>query len=90
MEHEPPRVQHNVGLYRVSHEERSIFWEVITSAILSKTMYMYMCSIPNGFRGRAISLYISKIVDKKEYKYKEYMTMGAGHTKGFRDTATLR
>jgi hypothetical protein len=29
-------------------------------------MYMYMCPIPNGFRDRAISLYSSKTVDKKE------------------------
>jgi hypothetical protein len=29
-------------------------------------MYMYMCLIPNGFRDTAISLYSSKIVDKKE------------------------
>jgi hypothetical protein len=29
-------------------------------------VYMYMCLIPNGFRDRAISLYSSKIVDKKE------------------------
>jgi hypothetical protein len=29
-------------------------------------LYMYMCPIPNGFRNRAISLYSSKIVDKKE------------------------
>jgi hypothetical protein len=27
---------------------------------------MYMCPVPNGFRDRAISLYSSKIVDKKE------------------------
>jgi hypothetical protein len=27
---------------------------------------MYMCPIPNGFRDRAISLYSSKTVDKKE------------------------
>jgi hypothetical protein len=27
---------------------------------------MYMCPVPNSFRGRAISLHISKIVDKKE------------------------
>jgi hypothetical protein len=27
---------------------------------------MYMCSIPNGFRDRAISLYSSKTVDKKD------------------------
>jgi hypothetical protein len=27
---------------------------------------MYRCPIPNGFRDRAISLYNSKIVDKKE------------------------
>jgi hypothetical protein len=29
-------------------------------------MNVYMCPIPNGFRIRAISLYSSKIVDKKE------------------------
>jgi hypothetical protein len=29
-------------------------------------VYMYMCPIPNGFRDRAISLYNSKIVNKKE------------------------
>jgi hypothetical protein len=29
-------------------------------------IYMYMCAIPNGFRDRTISLYSSKIVDKKE------------------------
>jgi hypothetical protein len=28
--------------------------------------YMYMCPIPNGFRDRAISLYSSKIDDKKQ------------------------
>jgi hypothetical protein len=27
---------------------------------------MYMCSIPNGFRDRDISLYSFKFVDKKE------------------------
>jgi hypothetical protein len=27
---------------------------------------MYMCPSPNGFRDRAISLYSSKTVDKKE------------------------
>jgi hypothetical protein len=27
---------------------------------------MYMCPIPNGFRHRDISLYSSKIVDKKD------------------------
>jgi hypothetical protein len=45
-------------MYRVSQEERSVFWEIIlvVSAILSKKVYMYMCPIPNG----------SKIDDKKE------------------------
>jgi hypothetical protein len=42
-------------LYRVSQEDRSIFWEVIVSIILSKKVYMYMCPIRNGFRDRAIS-----------------------------------
>jgi hypothetical protein len=44
-------------VYRVSQEERSVFWEVIVSAILSKKVYMYMCPIPNGSPVRAISLY---------------------------------
>jgi hypothetical protein len=38
----------------VSQEERSIFWEVIVSVILSKKLYVNMCPIPNGFRDRAI------------------------------------
>jgi hypothetical protein len=44
-------------LYRMFQEERSVFWTVIVSVILSKKcVYMYMCPIPNG----------SKTVDKKE------------------------
>jgi hypothetical protein len=54
------------SLYRVSQEERSIFWEVIVSVTLSKIVYMYMCRVMNGFRDTAISLYSSKIVDTKE------------------------
>jgi hypothetical protein len=50
----------------VSQEERSIFWEVIVSVILSKKLYVYMCPIPNVFRDGAISLYSSKIVEEKE------------------------
>jgi hypothetical protein len=49
-------------IYRVSQEERSIFWEVIVSVILSKEVYMYMCRIPNGFRERATSLYRRSIL----------------------------
>jgi hypothetical protein len=48
---------HRSSLYRTSQEERSIFWEVTVSVILSKKVYMYMFPIPNGFRDRAISLY---------------------------------
>jgi hypothetical protein len=44
-------------IYRVSQEERSIFWEVTISLILSKEVYMYMCPIPNGFRDTAVLLY---------------------------------
>jgi hypothetical protein len=50
----------------VSQEENSLFWEVIVSVILSKKFFKYMCPVPNGFRDRAISLFRSKIVDKKE------------------------
>ena len=49
-----------------SQEERSIFWEVIVSIILSKNVSMNMCPIPNGFRDRAIWMYNRKIVDKNE------------------------
>jgi hypothetical protein len=56
-------------IYRMSQEEKSIFWEVIISVILSKKkkIYIYVnVSIPNDFQYRVISLYSSKIVDKKE------------------------
>jgi len=54
------------AIYRMSQEERSIFWEVIISVILRKNVYMNMCPIPKIFRDRAIWMYNSKIVDKKE------------------------
>ena len=53
-------------IYRVSQEERSIFWEVIVSVIVSKTFYMNTCLIQNCFLDRAISLYSCKIVDNVE------------------------
>jgi hypothetical protein len=53
-------------LYRVSQEERSIFWDFIVSVILSKIVYMYMCPIPNGFRGGDSSLYSCRIIDKRK------------------------
>jgi hypothetical protein len=56
----------NMEIYSASQEERSIFWEVTVPVILSNKVYMYMCPIRNGFRDRAISLYSSRIVDKKE------------------------
>jgi hypothetical protein len=46
-----------VPIYRVPQEERSIFWEVIVSVILSKKVYIYICPIPNGLQDRTISLY---------------------------------
>ena len=52
--------------YRVSQEERSIFWEAIIKVSLSKNFDMNVCPIRNGFRDRAILLYNCKIVDKKE------------------------
>jgi hypothetical protein len=52
-------------LYRVSQEGRSIFWEVTLSVIASKDVYMYMCPIPNSFRGRDISLNSPEIVKKE-------------------------
>jgi hypothetical protein len=52
--------------YRVSQEERPTFLEFIVAVTLSNKMYMYIRTIPNGFRDKAISLYSSKTVDKKE------------------------
>jgi hypothetical protein len=46
-------------IYRLSHDERSIFWKVIVSVTPSKKLYTDMCPIP-------FSLYSSEIVDKKE------------------------
>jgi len=46
-------IHQHMHIYRVSKEERSIFWEVIVSVMLSKNVYMNMCPIPNGFRDRA-------------------------------------
>ena len=43
--------------YRASQEERSIFWEVIVSVILSKNVCMNMCPLLNGFRDTGICLY---------------------------------
>jgi hypothetical protein len=42
----------------VSQEERSIFWEVIVSVILRKSVYMNMCPIPNGFRYLARNIFL--------------------------------
>jgi hypothetical protein len=53
-------------IYRVSQKERSIFWEVVVSVIVSKKLYMYMYPIPKCFRDRVIVLHSSKFVDKKE------------------------
>jgi exonuclease III len=41
-------------IYRVSQEERTIFWEVMVSVVLRKKLYKNVCPIPNGFRDRAI------------------------------------
>jgi hypothetical protein len=41
-------------------------WSRIIGHFKQKKVYMYMYHIPNGFRDRAISLYSSKIVYKKE------------------------
>jgi hypothetical protein len=48
----PGRKVNIVGGHSIGHSQQNL--------------YMYMCPISNGFRDRAISLYSSKIVDKKE------------------------
>jgi hypothetical protein len=49
---------------QVSQEEGSVFWEVTVSVTLKQKLYT--CPVPTGFRDRAVSLYSSKTVDKKE------------------------
>jgi hypothetical protein len=71
----------------VSQEERPIFLEVTVSVILSKKVCMCMCPVPKGFRDRAISLFISEIVDKKEIlrkvsKSKDIPVTGHGDLQG--------
>ena len=51
----------------MSQKERPIFWEVIVSIILSKTFYMNMCPIPNGFRDRAFECTTAKLLIRKRY-----------------------
>jgi hypothetical protein len=57
------RMRNHVRLYKKYPEVRSVFWEVTLSVTLNKKR---MCPIPSGFRDTDISLYSSKIVDKKE------------------------
>jgi hypothetical protein len=52
-------------VYSMSQEEMSVFWEVVVPVTLSKNTYL--CPVPSGFRGRVISLYSSKVIDKKRY-----------------------
>jgi hypothetical protein len=40
----------------MSQEERSLFGDVIVSAILSTKIYMYLCPIPKGFRDRGMDV----------------------------------
>jgi hypothetical protein len=54
---------------RVSQEERSVFWEVIVSVILSKNVYMYMGPNTNGFRDRVISPYSSYHLHRGTSRY---------------------
>jgi hypothetical protein len=42
---------------RVSQEERSVFWEIIVSVILSEKVFIYVCPTSNSFWVRAITLY---------------------------------
>jgi hypothetical protein len=53
--------QRLVGLYRVSQEESSIFWEVVVSVILRKNIYMNMCPIPNDFRYLARNIFLPSL-----------------------------
>jgi hypothetical protein len=67
-------VKHNITLKYIYNIQSvpggkvNILGGHIASVILSKKVYMYsyMCPILNDFRGRAISLSSSKIVEKKE------------------------
>jgi hypothetical protein len=51
---------HNIGY------SKQYIYIYIYILVYAYTICMYMCLIPNGFQDRAISLYSSKTVDKKE------------------------
>jgi hypothetical protein len=55
-----------VDIYSVCQKEMPIFREVIRLVIQGKKVYMYMYPILDCFRDRAIPVYSSKTVDKKE------------------------
>jgi hypothetical protein len=47
----------SLKISRVSQEQRSVFWAVIVSVILSKRSVCVLMSCSNNFQDRAISLY---------------------------------
>jgi hypothetical protein len=54
-----PVVYGACSVYRVSQEQRSVFWDAILPVILNKKkLYMYMCPIPNGFHSTVPKLLI--------------------------------
>jgi len=58
---------YSTNKYRVSHEERSIFWEVIVSVIISKNIYMNMCPIPNISEIELFECTTAKLLIRKRY-----------------------
>ena len=57
----------NSAFIQVSQEERSIFWEVIVSVILSKHVYMNMCPFPNGSEIEIFECTNAKLLIRKRY-----------------------
>jgi hypothetical protein len=63
-----------VYIQDISGGEVNILGGHIIGHSKQKKVYTYMCPIPNSFRDRAISLYSSKIVDKKEILHTVFNT----------------
>jgi hypothetical protein len=72
------------SVYRVSQEERSLFWEVIVLVILSKNMRMYISPIPTGFRDstlyrsatRHVLTLAAKCIDVGGGIFEKYIILG--------------
>jgi hypothetical protein len=63
-----------MGIYRMSQEERSTFWEVIVSVILSIKVYAFIRPIPNSFQDIAFHSTIHCTDEKHTLSSREFQS----------------